>query len=400
MGMVMVMGIGLVMGMGMVMGMVMGVGMVMVGGVRCGLVGPVRAASPRRLAEGSGVFQRTIRYGACVLLFLAALLSVHGNVRAQSTARVQPVGNIHLEFWPENEALAHALAATIRPLPVLPADILDAPPPILIQLAPDEARFDSLTGGRAPDWGAGVAFPDRGMIVLPAYQSARGATHSLDQVLRHELAHVGLQRFMGPARIPRWFSEGYATWAAGQFDPEAGWFLRLAFLTGRAPPLDSLIIDWPAASIDARVAYLLSASAVAWLHEHGGDRVFAIFLDRWQETRNFEASLYDVYGLNLGQLERDWSKTVRRRYGWLLFLAQSAVIWAIVSIIAIGFFIIRRRRNRARLERLRATEIPDDPAFWLTDENAARNDHPGPDAGPDPHAASSDPTGRDPPAAS
>jgi len=290
------------------------------------------------------------------------------SARAQQPPQTLRQGNIALRHWPENEALARALAATVRPLPVLPPNILDVPPEIQVQLAPDEDRFATLTGGRAPDWGAGVAFPESGIIVLPAFGSDRGAAHTLDRVLRHELAHVALQRFIGGSRVPRWFSEGYATWAAGQLDPDAGWFLRLAFITGRAPPLDSLILGWPVGAIDARVAYLLSASAVRWLHEQGGDRVFSIFLDEWRATSDFEGALRQVYGLSMATLERDWSRSVRRRYGWLLFLAQTAVIWTIIGAMLLVLVIIRRRRDRARLERLIANEIPDDPAYWLAQE--------------------------------
>ncbi len=280
-------------------------------------------------------------------------------------------GNIVLHFAPQQRALAEALQPTVRqPLPLLPPDMLDGAAPVLVHLAPDEAAFRALTGGLAPAWGAGVAFPDRGIIVLPAYGTDRGPTHELPRVLRHELAHVALQRFVGPARIPRWFSEGYATWSAGQLDENAAWVLRLAFLTGRAPPLDSLILDWPAGSMDARVAYLLSASAVGWLHENGGDRVFRLFLDRWRETTDFDRALYDVWGLTGATLERDWSSAVRRRYGWLLFLAQSVVIWAILGILVLALVFIRRRRDRLRLEKLRAAEIPDDPAFWLESQRS------------------------------
>lgn len=303
---------------------------------------------------------------------------------AQDTAVAFTTGAIAFHHWPQHGELARALAATVRPLPVLPIDILEESPRIDVVLAPDEARFDSLTGGRAPDWGAGVAFPDLGRIILPAYASDRGPAHTLDQVLRHELAHVALQRFLGGARVPRWFSEGYATWAAGQLDLDAGWFLRLAFLTGRAPPLDSLILGWPAGAVDARLAYLLSASAVAWLHENGGDRVFRIFLDEWRESSDFEGALRSVYGLNLGQLERDWSKAVRRRYGWLLFLAQTAVIWAIIGSMLLVLVVIRRRRDRLRLATLRASEIPDDPAFWLDEDAAAGSHQPRPTTNPEP----------------
>jgi hypothetical protein len=312
-------------------------------------------------------------YGA--LIAVACALAA-APAPAQQPPQALQQGNIAFRHWPENETLARALAATVRPLPVLPASILEVPPVIEVQLAPDEDRFASLTGGRAPDWGAGVAFPERGIIVLPAFGSDRGAAHTLDQVLRHELAHVALQRFIGGSRVPRWFSEGYATWAAGQLDPDAGWFLRLAFITGRAPPLDSLILGWPVGAMDARVAYLLSASAVRWLHEQGGDRVFSIFLAEWRETSDFEGALREVYGLSLATFERDWSRSVRRRYGWLLFLAQTAVIWTIIGTMLLVLVIVRRRRDRSRLERLVANEIPDDPAYWLAHEGDNSPDGP------------------------
>lgn len=269
---------------------------------------------------------------------------------------------------PELRPLAvrlHEIAVNAPPLPALPADVLAGEEPIRIALAESEAAFDSLTAGAAPDWGAGVAFPQRGFIVLPAYASPRGNVGELPTVLRHELAHVALERYLSPAAIPRWFTEGYASWAAGQLDFEAGWILRLSFLTGRAPPLDSLILGWPAGAADARVAYLLSASAVQWLHERGGDRVLALFLERWKASGRFEASLRATYGLTLGQFERYWIESVRRRYGWLVFFAQASVAWAMLTLLVLVLFVIRRRRDRKRLEGLRETEPPDAPAYWL-----------------------------------
>ncbi|MCI0434309.1 MAG: hypothetical protein L0271_11835 [Gemmatimonadetes bacterium] len=309
------------------------------------------------------------RDGARVIRLATALVVIAASTAATRAVQQTPSlrrGAIELHFDPEQAALARSLVPLLeQPLPLLPGDALEGPPGITIHLAPDEERFSALTGGRAPSWGAGVAFPDAGVIVLPSYGGERGPAHELPRVLRHELAHVALQRFLGPARIPRWFSEGYATWSAGQLDEDAAWILRLAFLTGRAPPLDSIVLDWPAATLDARVAYLLSASAVAWLLENGGERAFTLFLSRWKQTSDFERALYDTWGLTPATLERDWSAAVRRRYGWLLFLAQSVVIWTLTGLIALVLVFIRRRRDRRRLARLRANEIPDDPAYWM-----------------------------------
>ena len=56
---------------------------------------------------------------------------------------------------------------------------------------------------------------------------------------------------------------------------------------------------------------------------------------------------------------------MRRRYGWLLVLSQSLVFWAFLGTLLAVMVVMRRRRGRWRMARLRATELPDDPAFWL-----------------------------------
>ncbi len=177
-------------------------------------------------------------------------------------------GPIQFRYWPGGERLAQHLAALVRGftrLPGLPPDVLYAGRSVEIDLAPDPARWDSLTGGGAPAWGVGIAVPEEGRIVLPAY--GRAPPLELGEILRHEIAHVALHRFLGGALVPRWFDEGYATWASGGLDANAAWILRLAFLMHRAPALSDLDLDWPAPEAEARLAYLLSASAVSLLAE-------------------------------------------------------------------------------------------------------------------------------------
>jgi hypothetical protein len=233
-----------------------------------------------------------------------------------------------------------------------------------VWLAPDAERWERLTGGDAPEWGAGIAIPDSGRIVLPTFDWESTPPYSVYMTLRHELAHVALQRYLGPARTPRWFTEGYAQWAAGEWRWESAWRLRLAFLDRHAPRLDSLTLHWPVGEQDARVAYLLSASAVVYLVDRSGVRGLQIFLARWRETRDFDAAFRSVYGLTLGQFEEDWRAHVKHTYGWTVVLGQSLFFWLIAAVGLVVLWVIRRRRDRARLERLRATEPPDDPAYW------------------------------------
>jgi hypothetical protein len=275
--------------------------------------------------------------------------------------------DVVLHYWPGQDRLARSLlpgAAALR-FPGLPADILQRGVAVNVYVAPDPARFDSLTGGRAPEWGAGIAIPARSMVVIPGYVSERTGTHTLPRTLRHELAHIALQRYLGDAAIPRWFNEGYATWSAGQLDADAGWLLRLAFATGRAPPLDSLTLDWPLLAADARMAYLLSASATQYLYSLGSPETFDRFLVQWAETGSFEGALREVYVLASPQFERLWRRHVKRSYGWLQLAVQSLFIWLVITMLVLVLFLIRRRRDRTRLVMLRENEPPDQPAYWL-----------------------------------
>jgi hypothetical protein len=309
-------------------------------------------------------------YMAQCLLLAAGVAALACPAGAQEPSLQAPAmiqaGAIEVHHWPHQETLARRVAdfVTTVQLPALPADIL-AGPPIRLVLAPDAEAFAELTGGRVPDWGAGVAMPSLGLIVIPTHRAAAPGVQALLRIVTHELAHIGLYRYLEPARIPRWFNEGYAVWAAGQFDLEAGWLLRVAFLTNRAPPLDSLVLDWPVGAADARVAYLLSASAVRYLHRNGGDFAMTRFLERWAEGLTMEEALFQTYGLTLTQLERHWSRDVRRNYGWLLFFAQATVVWTGIGILVLVLFLIRRRRNRGRLALLREGDQPDAPAYWL-----------------------------------
>jgi hypothetical protein len=313
--------------------------------------------------------------GAVATLLLAlAMAGATTGVAQRPAPRPDSVarGALVIHHWdaaPLATRLLDAVSAAPA-LPALPEDVLAAGGPVHIFLAPDPARFDSLTRGEAPEWGAGIALPEAGVIVLPAYASRRAVPRDLARILRHELAHIALHRHLAPARIPRWFHEGYARWAAGELDWEAGWQLRLAFLLGRAPPLDSLTLAWPASETEARVAYLLSASTIQYLAQHGGVHGLGLFLARWKEEGELEAALWRTYGLQLPQFEEAWRRHVRRRYGWLVFFSHSAVFWAFAGAILLALFGLRRRRDRVRLAHLRATEPPDEPAYWLEQAEA------------------------------
>ena len=260
------------------------------------------------------------------------------------------------------------------PLPGLPPGV---PSGVLLVLAPDEAQFVRLTGGAAPDWGAGVAVPGQSAIVIPAYASERGAGWSDARILRHEWAHIGLHQYLDGLRLPRWFSEGYAQWASGGWDWSEGWKLRIALARGGSP-LDSLTFSWPRDESRARTAYLLSATTVEYLVVEGGPRALEVLLRRWKDGGNFERAFRATFGATTAQFEEDWQSYVEDRYGWLFVLSHSAVFWMLLSLVLVAMVGVRRGARRERMARLRALDIPDRPSFWMTHDGFQDGD-----AGPD-----------------
>jgi len=279
---------------------------------------------------------------------------------------------VSVAYQGQDSIRAAGLLRLLQGLPPLAALPDTLPSGVSLFIAPDQGLFDSLTGGSVPEWGAGVAVPSENRIVVPGFgiQRTRGWTEA--RVLKHEWAHLGLHQYLDGLRIPRWFDEGYAEWASGGWNPTEGWRLRVAFALGRAPPLDSLVLDWPRDRASAGLAYLLSATAVEYLVRESGERGLRIFLQRWRSDRSFDGAMRTTYGLTLGQFEEDWKGYVRKRYGWLFVVSHSSVFWLTLAVALLLMVRIRRGRNREAMAKLRAGEPPDQPAFWKEDPEGAR----------------------------
>lgn len=272
---------------------------------------------------------------------------------ATATARYQGTDSLRA---------ARALSL-IEAIPRLPG--LSGPGPrVTITIAPTRAAMDSLVGGRLPEWAGAVAISERMEMIIPGGRFWPRSPFEEVRVLRHEWAHLALAHEMGGLRIPRWFNEGYAEWAGGAWLDGGGWKLRVALAFGEAPALDSIAIGWPRDRVPAEIAYLLSASVFEYLVEASGTSGLEAFLTEWRETRSFDAALRGVYGGTVAQIEDDWRKWVRRRYGWLSVIAHSAVFWFVLSVATVAMFLVRRRYRREQMARLRAGEPPDAPEYW------------------------------------
>ncbi len=273
-------------------------------------------------------------------------------------------GRVEILYWPGNEGRATRALRVLEAHAHLPALPLEVPARAQVVLAPDETIWAAWTGGAVPHWGAGVAIPSLDRIVIPLFRAPWTGGASEDRILRHEWAHLGLHEHLAGVGLPRWFDEGYAQWSSGGWDATAGWRLRVALARGTAPPLGDLTLAWPRGRGEAELAYLLSASAVEFLVREHGVRGLEVLLERWVEVGNFEGAFRATFGMTTARFEERWLDHVRRRFGWILLLSQTAVLWGILGVGLLALFGIRRSRDRERLERLRQAEPPEDGSWW------------------------------------
>ncbi len=225
---------------------------------------------------------------------------------------------------------------------------------VLVAVAPDAARFRAWVGPRAPEWGAAIAFPGLSRIVMQGRAAGSDAGDPV-RVLRHELAHLALHEHLGDLP-PRWFDEGYAGYAAGEWGRDESLATNVALLVGGVPSLDSLESGFYRGALTAEQSYALAYRAVSDLASLDERRGLTLFFRYWRETQRFDTAVRSAYGTTAGAYERLWQERTRRRYGALALVANFGLASTLFAALFAPLWLTRRRRTRERLEALRRAD--------------------------------------------
>jgi hypothetical protein len=225
---------------------------------------------------------------------------------------------------------------------------------IVIAVAPDERRFRAWIGPAAPEWGSAIAFPEQRTIIMQGRTAGSDAGDPL-VVLRHELAHLALDEALGDLP-PRWFHEGYASVAAGEWGRQEVLATSVALLLRGMPSLDSLDRSFGGGAQRADAAYALAHRAVAELAALDPERGLTLFFTYWRDTRSLEVAIRRAFGVTQAQFEERWRSRTRRQYGALAIAADLSLAAAVLMTIVVPLYMARRRRDRRRLEAMRAAD--------------------------------------------
>jgi hypothetical protein len=298
-------------------------------------------------------------------LLTAAIISTSLAAQAPPAAPIRlDTGRATIVFYPSEARLARTVAGL-----VIDADSFPGIPrpkaKILIALAPDEARFREWIGPFAPEWGAAVAFPGSNRIIMQGSSAGADAGNPLE-TFRHELAHLALHEAMGEL-TPRWFDEGYASWAAREWNREDILATNIGLAWRGMPTLEELDDRFQHGSTSAQEAYALAYRAVADLAELGGEQGLTPLLEEWKKQRSLEKAVRLTYGITLSDFEQRWQSRTKRRYGGLALFSNLALGGVLVSLVLLPLYLARRRRDKARLAAMVAADAKAEAAARVAD---------------------------------
>ena len=218
-------------------------------------------------------------------------------------------------------------------------------PPIRVQLA----KEGSPAARNAPSWAVAYAFGGAGLVVLIPSRVPGYPDHSLEAVLRHEIAHVLIARAAHHRGVPRWFNEGLAIHSARDWGFEDRARLTLATVRRGGVALDDLDQRFQGGQHSASSAYALSAAFVRYLLDQHGPFVASRILERIAQGLTFKQAFARTVGNSLEAEEVRFWRHLDIWNKWVPLLSSSTTLWLLITLLALWAFKRRRERDAEQL---------------------------------------------------
>jgi hypothetical protein len=222
--------------------------------------------------------------------------------------------------------------------------LTDPGPPIRVIVAAE----GSGPAVDVPPWISGYALSDRGLIVLLPQRVPSYPDSSIDDLLRHEVAHVLIARASGGRPLPRWFHEGLAMIAGGSWGFEDRSRLTLALLTDRPVSLDELEQRFTRGQGEVNRSYAIAGSFVRDLFDRYGPEAAPRLLAGVARGLSFAEAFREATGVTLAAAESSFWSRQTFWYRWVPVLTSSVTLWLLITLLALWAMRHRRERDAAR----------------------------------------------------
>jgi len=218
------------------------------------------------------------------------------------------------------------------------------------------AREGSDLARNVPPWVSGYALGDLGVVVLLPGREPSYPEPSLSELLDHEVAHVLIGRAAGFRPLPRFWNEGLAMAAAGNWGLEDRSRVALASLRGRDLSLDELDRLFAGGPGEVASAYALSFAFVQNVVDRWGQGAPAAVLAGVADGHSFEEAFHQATGTALATAAADFTRQETFWYRWIPLLTSSVTLWMGITFLALWAGGRRHARTAAIHRRWAAEE--------------------------------------------
>lgn len=274
------------------------------------------------------------------------------------------LGWLDLSYPP---AAAERVASLIRDADAIKAELTEAlGQPVLehveVRIAPTAGDMARLAPASAapPEYASGVAYTGMHFVLLTMLAPRGAEAVDLDDVFRHELAHVALEDAVGGKHVPVWFNEGLAISLSNELAWARRQTLMSATLSGTLIPLSDLDRSFPRENHEVSIAYAQAADFMQFLRRRSDHARFVSMIDRVKDGQPFDRAIGDAYGSDLRKLEFQWRSDLERRFSIIPVLTGGGIIWVLVIGALVAAYVRRRRRTKAILAKWEREEAIED----------------------------------------
>ncbi len=222
--------------------------------------------------------------------------------------------------------------------------------PIEILIA-DPSELDQHGWGGLPEYAAGAAHSQAGRLVVIPRRTGDYPFGDEGQTLIHELSHVLLYRALG-FRPPRWFDEGLAMRAAGEWGFEDEW--HMAFALRKAAqgdyPLSRVEGDFREGESRVRRSYVLARAFVSDLFPESEE--LTGFIESARAKQSVDKAFTSRYQKTADYVFFEWARERPVWRDWILVITSAKMVWIVALILFLVAAALSYWRKRRKFERL------------------------------------------------
>ncbi len=237
---------------------------------------------------------------------------------------------------------------------------LPAEGPYVIILAQSREEFKSLqpTSTPGPEWAGALTYPELGVVLLMTPGALGDSGRGYWSLLHHEMVHLimGQAEYGQGGKVPRWLSEGVATYISGEMGLVRLMHLSWARLTGRAVPFDKLTVRFPENPSLAEAAYAQSYLFVQYVMRSFGSGGVGRLVAAVTAEPDMEKAVFSAFGISLEELMAGFQDYVKVKATWIPVITSSATLWGAITLL---FLVTYSRRKILDMRRLREWDEED-----------------------------------------